>query len=119
MSAATTAQGAGPGPLAWIGAGVSLVALGSFAYFGATGTSDLNRLRDQCAGHCAQSDVDAAWNKLVAADISLAVAVVSGGIAGWLFFQAARSTHDGPTGEPHLGVTLRPGGVEASWKGRF
>jgi hypothetical protein len=116
---AAAPQGAALVPLAWFGAGISLIALGSFAYFGATGTSDLNRLRDQCAGHCAQSDVDAAWNKLVAADISLAVGVVSGGIAGWLFFQAARSTHDGPATEPHLGVALRPGGVEAAWKVRF
>jgi hypothetical protein len=112
-------SGASPGPLAWISAGVSLVALGSFAYFAATGTSDLSRLRDECAGHCAQSDVDAAWSKLVTADISLAVGVVSGGLAGWLFFQASRASHDGPPADTHLGVVLHPGGAEADWKVRF
>ncbi len=70
---------------AWILGGVGVAALGSFAYFGLTGRSDVKELRDTCAPDCAKSDEDAARNKLLIADVSLAVSVVSLGIATYMF----------------------------------
>jgi hypothetical protein len=70
---------------AWVMSGTAVAALGSFAYFGITGRSDLSQLRHDCAGHCASSKVDAAWDKLIIADVSLGLAVLSTGLATWLF----------------------------------
>lgn len=87
---------AAPGPLAWFLSAASVVALGAFAFFAATGTSDLDRLRASCAGHCAQSDVTTAWNKLIAADVFLGVAVAAGGLAVWQFVAAGGRGHGAP-----------------------
>ena len=95
-------------PLAWVFAGASVVALGSFAIFGTIGRSDLDDLRGRCAGHCAEQDVDRAWTKLVIADISLGVGVVAAGLATWLFLSPrarAVTAHAGIAPSAH-GATL-------------
>lgn len=68
-------------------AGVGVVALGSFAYFGISGRADASDLASSCGATktCLQSQVDPVRNKLIAADVSLGVSLVSFGIATYLF----------------------------------
>jgi hypothetical protein len=108
-------------PAAWAFAGLALAAAGSFAYFGETGKSDLDSLRATCAGHCDSSAVSSAWNKLVVADVSLGVGVVSAAIATWLFVSPR---HEG-SGERKTvaasGLLLGPraDGFQLGWRGAF
>ncbi|MDI1480809.1 hypothetical protein [Polyangium sp. y55x31] len=68
--------------------GLGVVSLGAFAYLGITGKADLAALRDGCGRtqSCAETDVDAVKTKLILADVSLGVGVVSLGVATALFF---------------------------------
>jgi hypothetical protein len=70
-------------PAAIVG-GLGLVALGSFAYFGLSGKSDVDNLQG-CKPKCAEKDVDAARTKLIIADISLGVGVVALAVATFMF----------------------------------
>jgi hypothetical protein len=74
-----------PPTAAWLLAGVSVVGLASFGYFALTGTRELDDLRDECAPTCTHDQLEAARRKLIVADLSLAVAVISAGAAAWLF----------------------------------
>lgn len=62
----------------------SLVALGAFAFFGATGASDYRGLERTCAPDCASARADGVRTKFLIADVALVVAVVSGVAAGAL-----------------------------------
>ena len=99
------------GPLPWIFAGVGVVALGSFAYFGLRGRSQLDDLESTCAPRCDPSDRDAVHTKLLIADVSLGVAVVSFGVATWLFLRKPASEG--------VSVAPLPGGALAAWRGVF
>jgi hypothetical protein len=70
-------------PAAIVG-GLGVVALGSFAYFGLSGKSDVDDLQG-CKPKCAEKDVDAARTKLIIADISLGVGVVALAVATFMF----------------------------------
>jgi hypothetical protein len=124
-SGAPDAPRASVSPFAWVFGGVASAAAGSFAYFGATGKSDLDSLRATCAGHCDNAGVSAAWNKLIVADVSLGVGVVSLGAAVWLFLSPRRSMESeaGRTAEASpLVVTpalVGPRGVSLGWRGVF
>jgi hypothetical protein len=101
---------------AWIFAGIAVAGGASFGYFGLRGASDVREMRAECAGNCAPERVDAAYEKLLAADISLGVAVASAGIATYFFLSS------GPTATkrvPALGVTPLTGGASAVWLARF
>ncbi len=109
-------------PAAWVFSGLAVAAGASFAYFGVTGKSDLDALRATCAGHCDESSVSAAWNKLVIADVSLAVGAVSVGLATWMFLtprhsDAAPKDGSAATSGLLLGPTAR--GFGLGWYGRF
>jgi hypothetical protein len=67
---------------------VGLVALGSFGYFAIRGKSDADHLRSTCVPGCETSDVNAVHTKLLAADVSLGVGVVS--LAAATFFALTR-----------------------------
>jgi hypothetical protein len=108
-----TTRSLGPSPMAWVFAGVSVAALASFGYFGATGKSDLDQLRDSCGGHCPDADVDRAWGRLVIADVSLGVAVVAAGLSTWLFLTPRRETVTGAA------IAPLPGGAVVRWSARF
>jgi hypothetical protein len=77
---------------AYVLAGVALVGAAGFAYFGLRGVSDENSLRSSCAPTCASSDVDAIRSKYRVADVSLAVGVISAGLAAWLYL-SSRGAH--------------------------
>ena len=75
----------GPHYTPWVFAGVSAIAFGSFAYFGATGLSRRHDL-DACTPYCSQGQIDDARRRFLVADVSLAVGVLTLGIAtySWL-----------------------------------
>jgi hypothetical protein len=88
-SAPASAPGdkATPFPIAGVVfAGVAVLGAGAFAYFAASGQSDVDDLRSSCAPRCAASDVSSARTKIAIANIALGVSVVSLGIAGYFFF---------------------------------
>jgi hypothetical protein len=103
---------------AWAALGVSAATLGSFAYFGITGKSDLDHLREGCGGSCDRSEIDAAWSKLIVADVSLGAAILAGGIATWLFFTPP---HNDEREGGAAKVTLAPmrRGVSVTWEATF
>jgi hypothetical protein len=107
-----------PGAGAWILASVAVAGATSFGYFGLRGRAEVDEMRGDCAGHCPSSRVDAARQKLLAADISLGVALVSAGIATYLFWRGAT-----PAAKPAVAreVSVMPlaGGVGAVWLERF
>ena len=101
-------------PIVFVGVGV--VALTSFTYFGLTGRGDVSNLRDTCAPHCAQSDVDSAKSKLLIADVSLGVGFVSlAAAAVW----ALTRGHASSTSSAHLDLRPLPGGGVASFGAVF
>jgi len=73
--------------------GLGVVALGAWATLGILGKNELSNLRDTCGvtHTCAQADVDATRNKLLAADISLATGVVAVGVATGLLIAHLRA----------------------------
>lgn len=107
-------------PAAWVFAALTVVAGVSFAYFGLSGKSDLDNLRATCAGHCASSDVYSAWDKLIVADASLGVGVVSAAVATW-FFLSPRHGESPPKSSDVGGLFVAPSarGVETGWRGSF
>ena len=106
-----------PGAAAWIFAGVAVAGVASFSYFGLRGSSEVSDMRRECAGHCPTSSVDAAYEKLLVADISLGVAVVSAGVATYLFWSAATSAKSSSARE--VSVSPVVGGLAATWLERF
>ena len=103
-------------------AGLAVVAGGTFAYFGATGQSELDSLRATCAGHCQQSAVSDAWNKLIVADVSLSIGVVSVALATWQFLspQHIEAPRAGPNAIAS-GLLVSPSaqGLQLGWRGAF
>jgi hypothetical protein len=79
------AGGGGRGSLvpALVVGGIGVVAIGSFAFFGLSGSGAVNDLK-KCKPNCATSDVDSARTKLIVADISLGVGVVALGVATYM-----------------------------------
>jgi len=100
-------------------AGLGVVALGTFAYFGISGRSDVAHLRSSCAGHCAPDEVDAARNKLILADVSLGLSVAASAAAAWLFFGAPALPKSTAPSARSLAVGPVAGGVAAVWVERF
>jgi hypothetical protein len=79
---------------AWVVGGAGLLAVGSFAYFGLSGSNEASNLRQTCAPRCADASVADVKSKLLVADVSLGAGVVSLAVAGYLLFLAPRG--DGP-----------------------
>jgi len=100
-----------PVPLAaWILTGVSIVAAGSFVGWAVSAKERQDALQNQCAPFCAASDVDGVRHQYMAADISLAAAAASLGLASFFYFTRPRvPIKVGVSGEPS-GFTLRVSG---------
>ncbi|TKD03507.1 hypothetical protein [Polyangium fumosum] len=103
--------------------GLGVVSLGAFAYLGITGKGDLAGLRDGCGRtqSCAEADVDAVKTKLLLADVSLGVGVVSLGVATALFFTSGSGEKKATAGRPAVipVVAPLPGGGAAMLVGTF
>jgi hypothetical protein len=74
-----------PGTGTYIAAGVGVLALSSFAYFGLAAQSDATDMRNTCKPNCPADRVDAARSKLVVANVSLGVVIAAFGVAGALW----------------------------------
>ena len=67
-----------PIPLpATVAAGIGLVGLGSFTYFGLTGRAEYFDYKNSCGPDCSRSEVAPAHTRLVVADVSLGVSVLA------------------------------------------
>jgi len=75
------ARSGGVPTASWVLGALGVAATGSFLYFGVKGRGEFSDLRSSCAPDCNPTDVDPIRTKLIIADISLGVAVVSFGIA--------------------------------------
>jgi hypothetical protein len=76
-----------PIPLpAYVAAGIGLVGLGSFTYFGLTGRADYFDYKNSCSPDCSRSEVAPTHTRLIVADASLGVSVLALGVAAYLFF---------------------------------
>jgi hypothetical protein len=100
-------------PAAWVLAGVGTAAFVSFAYFGLSGRSQASDLRSSCAPTCPQNDVDSVKTKLLVADVSLGISLISFGVATYLFLNP--STTESRT----VSFTPLPGGGALALAGRF
>jgi hypothetical protein len=69
-------------------AGVAVLGGVGFAYFAASGQSDVDHLRTTCAPRCAPGDVDSAKTKILVANVSLGLGVLAAGAATYFFFFA-------------------------------
>jgi hypothetical protein len=75
---------------AFVLGGVGAVALGSFAYFAASGRSTESDLASTCRRNCSAEEMDGLRRSYLAADISLGVAIVALGAATWIALNARR-----------------------------
>src|SRR5262249_11708976 len=91
---------------AYVLGGVGVLSLGSFAYFGISGSSDASNLRNTCAPNCADSAVSDVRRKLLIADVSLGVGVVSLAVAGYLLLTAGH--HEEPAHAARLSLDVVP-----------
>jgi hypothetical protein len=115
----TASTTSGASALPYLLGGVGVVALGSFAYFGLTGRSEADRLAEGCGAtkSCSEEQVRPVRNKLVAADISLGVGVVSLALATWAYL-SERSGSPQPEPRTTLGVATAAdrASVEVGWR---
>lgn len=112
----------GPVPVAaWVFVGVTAVAAASFGYFGLTGQNDVANMRAPggCAPNCQESQVDAAKTKLLVADVSLGVGVVSLGLAAFFFFRRGSAPPRATALDLRPDVEAGPGGGVATLHGSF
>lgn len=96
-------------PLTYVFGGLAVGGLAGWAYFGIKGITDANEIASlPCAATktCDEGRVAAARRELIAADVSLAVAILSGGAAAYIYF-TDRKAHASPAAR--AGVSLAPG----------
>lgn len=100
--------------LAYTLAGVAVVGVAGFAYFGVKGLTDENQLRDTCKPTCNPVDADAIRTKYHIADVSLGIGIVAAGFAAWLWLRDAHDAGSSTSAKPptglRLGVQALPGG---------
>jgi hypothetical protein len=103
--------------LPWALVGLSVVAVGSFAYFGWTGNKRLDDMTGQggCAPRCNPDDRDAVKRRFLVADVSLGIGVLSLGAAAVLFFAIPTSESSSSL----VGVRPIAGGAITEWRTRF
>lgn len=75
---------------------VSAVGFVTFGYMGQRGRTRASDLRDECAPHCASSDVSAVRRDLLIADVGLLLGL-GGAAAGYLTWPSASSSSAGPS----------------------
>jgi len=75
---------------------LGIVALGSFGYFAVRGKTDADHLRATCVPGCAPGDVSAVRTKLLVADVSLGVGLVSLVAATWFALRHGASSSSSP-----------------------
>jgi hypothetical protein len=117
----------GPPVLAFVLGGVGVVGVGAFVTLGVLGKSQRDDLRESCAPSCTEDDLSSVKTKLLLADVSLGVGVVSLGVATFLFITSSGSKPKPPPAAPAdaekarvwLDVAPRTGGGTFSLSGTF
>lgn len=105
-----------PAPTVVFGA-LGVAALGSFGYFGITGRHDASELADGCGRNrtCSESQVSPVRTKLLIADVSLGVGLVSLGAATYLFFAGNEPRSPAVSAD----VAIGPQSGRLTLRGRF
>jgi hypothetical protein len=113
-----------PPVIVFVLGGVGVAGVAAFATLGILGKNERDDLRDTCAPSCSEDDVSSVRTKLILADVSLGVGVVSLGVATYFFITAPRQPpppKSGAAGKPSLwfDVSPRTGGGSLTIGGRF
>jgi hypothetical protein len=95
-------QGASGGvPVAaWVLGGVAVIGLAGFVGFGLAGQST-----EECEGSCSEEEIDRLRTQYLLADISLGIALASGGAAAYVYFSRPESA-----ASPQQGALVGVGG---------
>ncbi|WP_394834841.1 hypothetical protein LVJ94_50925 [Pendulispora rubella] len=114
-------SGGGGRTAAFILGGVGLLAAGGAVYFGITGLQETRDYHDGCAKtkNCAGSDVDGTRTKLLLADIGGGVALVSLGVATYLFIRSGSTPKNEARNTPHIALSPIRGGAMAGIDGAW
>jgi len=96
---------------------VGVAAMGSFAYFGITGRKDAADLEDLCGYNktCTEDQVSPVRTKLLVADISLGIGLISLGAAAYVFFTRPKAAAPPVAAD----VTVGRGSTSVTVRGRF
>ena len=101
--------------------GTPVIALGvvgalgvvSFATFGILGLSERSRVKDACGSTCSDAQVSGIKTRFIVADVSLAVGIVSLGVAAALYFTGNHDAGSTPgAGVNTAGIRFSPRGIE-------
>jgi hypothetical protein len=110
-------------PLVYGLTAITTLALSSSIYFGISAIRERQSLTRSCAPFCSQADVDAVRTKLIVADASLAVALISGGAAVWaVLSRGSISSEQAKPGAGELfgvGLVPNPAGGRLVVRGAF
>jgi hypothetical protein len=99
-----------PSPLVWVAAGVGVLGLASFGYFGLKAKTRYDELDSACSPNCDSADSDAVKRDFLIADISLAVGVLGIGTAAYLHFSSGPSSRPKTSGVALSATPLPRGG---------
>jgi hypothetical protein len=106
--------------------GVALAGAGAFAGFGLSGLAQRSSLQSTCQPVCSTTDVASVRSKLIAADVSLGVAVLSTAVAGYVYFSRPTKvlprqpgTARAAFGVTSIGLTRGPAGGLLTMQGEF
>jgi hypothetical protein len=84
-------------PLVWVFGAIGVAALGSFATFGLLGFEKHASLRESCAPRCTSAEEAPVRVDYAIGDVSLAVSIVSLGVATWLFLTRPDAPRPSPS----------------------
>lgn len=101
----------GTDPLPWILTGVGAVGIVGFAVLGITTRARISELRGSCAPTCDPSEESSLRTRLILADVSLGIGLVSLGAATYLFLR--------PTPSTAVALTPMPNGGFANFHASF
>jgi hypothetical protein len=108
-----------PKTAAWIFTGVGVVGLATFGTLALLASNRRQELRDQCYGHCNESDIDDVKRRFLFADVALGVGIVSLGVATALFFGGSDGSSAGTKESARLGIAPTTTGGVAVLSGAF
>jgi hypothetical protein len=97
---------------------VAALSLGSMAYFGIRGLQAASRLKEQCGSSCSPDSVAPVRTQLLVADISMATAVIMGGITAWFILDNRQAGEAGSMG-PSVSASVGADSIGLRYGGRF
>jgi len=113
----TTADG-GRGTLPWLLLAVGAASVGTGAGFAVWGHNSEAELRDSCAPHCTDSQVQRVHTQYLLSDISFGVGLISLSAATYLFLRHPGTQHQAHGALP-VTVVASPSGLQASYGASF